>query len=262
MIIPDLLLNVRREDAIESLYLAIRELREAIDRDAPSLEQLYSSDNSRPTVLAGSLLKVIADRNNVASFRDVDRDVLRRYINELHDCEDELNSRLMKIDAARGRMLLNNLRLKYNVSTELPTSDDGVDYLNLELPSLLPQLGRILVSVQNGRISEATEEALFYKLENVGRFGTRVGEVELTIDLQNPRSVIAELRVSIDRNHGFICKDSNSSLFLAVDGVIQKAGQQIRHHNANPKEDRTHRMGPNSAEPAAETTDPLDRPWE
>lgn len=114
---------------------------------------------------------------------------------------------------------------------------------------------QIKISARHGHLSEATQEKLQAKLEKLTRLFERLTEVELTVDLANPKLTEVELRVDAEHNHDFVAKESHADFMTAVDGVVHKLEQQLRKYKERVQDHR----GPGLRQQSAEaTTEPAE----
>lgn len=110
------------------------------------------------------------------------------------------------------------------------------------------------IAARHGHLSTSAQEKITEKVEVVRKFFDRVTAISVTVDLEHRERAQVELRVRAEHHDEFVAIDEASTVFAALDGVIDKMENQLRRFKERLKEHRAvghkHLEPPEAAESA------------
>jgi putative sigma-54 modulation protein len=97
---------------------------------------------------------------------------------------------------------------------------------------------QIKISARHGHLDEATQQFIREKVGKLLRYFERLTMIEVTVDLKDPLSQQVELVVSAEHKHDFVAREQNADILAAVDLVVDKLANQLRHYKEKVQDRR------------------------
>lgn len=94
------------------------------------------------------------------------------------------------------------------------------------------------ISVRHGHLSQASQDRITEKVEQVRKFFDRMTSIGVTVDLEHRERPSVEVRVRAEHHDEFVAIEHADTVFAALDGAIDKMENQLRRFKERLKEHR------------------------
>ncbi len=97
---------------------------------------------------------------------------------------------------------------------------------------------QIKISARHGHLDEATQQFIRDKAGKLLRYFERLTMIEVTVDQKDPVNKQVELVVSAEHKHDFVARERHVDILAAVDLVVDKLANQLRHYKEKVQDRR------------------------
>ena len=97
---------------------------------------------------------------------------------------------------------------------------------------------QIKLSARHGHLSEEHQALIREKAEKLLHFFDRLTFIEVTVEFRKADDKAVEVLATAEHTHEFVGRDAGPDLFVALNGAIEKAKQQIKHYKERVQDHR------------------------